>query len=759
MVAVPVRALPAQSRHGRGPGGRLDGAVPLLQGLLALLLGRRVRILLAMGIPCSLVIAVVVLLEGAPAWAQVKSPLTIVAGGQEATILADQIQQVGGAPELLIAVGNVEITHGRTRLLADRVELNQDTGDAVAQGRVVFFDDQDRLVGDRVDYNLKTGTGVVYNASTFSAPYYHLSARRMDRIGPGLYTLDHGTFTTCEGDEPAWAFKMGSGTVALDDLAYGQNASFWLTDKLPLVPWLPFFAAPIRRERQSGLLYPEFGSSNKKGFILKIPYFWAINDSQDMTLSLDTYTRRGEGVEGEYRYILSQQARGNFNGFFVSEFLRSAEDRQRLDIPENRGFFFLKHNWQITSRLAFRVDAAATTDDLVFREYGDALHDRAQQWAQTNVSLTQRWDRWSLTSNIMWYQDLTNPAAVELQRVPEIRLQALRQPVPGLPFLQFQTEATFTDFLRVVGSGGVRLDFHPRFFAPVPVAGLFTITPFIGPRFTFYNTRAVGTSFTAEGVWVEDTIHDNSVRQQIEEGFMAETRATRVFHLGGAGGIAAVQHVIEPRVELLVINGVNQKARPQYDRDIDNIGQVTQLTYSLINRLNAKTVSGPGEEPVRWELARLTVNQNFNIRKAANQGEAFGDLVADLLVRPLPTDIFGFRTDFAWSPYEAGWRYANADVTATYRDVVVTAGYRFNDISGSNFVTTKVSAKILANLDAHAALNYDIKAGQSVENRFGIDWRFQCFAISAEYVRRHGSENQFNVSISLLGVGQFGIGQ
>ena len=707
------------------------------------------------GVAYSIMIVLAVVVKSLPACAQTQS-LSIQAGDQEATILADQIQQVGGANQLLIAVGNVEITHGRTRLLADRVELNQDTGEAVAQGRVVFFDDQDRLVGERVDYNLKTGVGVVYNATTFSAPYYRLSAERMDRIGPGLYTLQNGAFTTCEGDEPLWSFKMGSGTVAMDDLAFGQNASFWLTDKVPIIPWLPFFAAPIRRERQSGFLYPEFGSSNKKGFIAKVPYFWAIDDSQDLTLSLDTFSRWGMGVEGEYRYILSQQARGNFNGFFVSEFLRNPEDRQRLDIPENRGYFFLKHDWQITPRLAFKVDATATTDDLVFRDYGDRLHDRALQWARTNVSISQRWDRWSLVSNIMWYQDLTNPAAVELQRVPEIRLQAVRQNVPGLPFVQFQTEATFTNFLRVVGSGGMRLDFHPRFFAPIPVAGLFTITPFVGPRFTFYNTRAVGTSFTAEGVWVEDTIHENSVRQQIEEGFVAETRATRVFQLDGAGGIAAIQHVIEPRAELLVINGVNQKARPQYDRDIDNIGQITQLAYSLTNRLNAKTVSGPGGEPVRWEMARLTLSQNFNIRKAVHQGEAFGDLVADLLIRPLPTNIFGFRTDVAWSPYAAGWRYANADVTATYRDVVLTAGYRFNDISGSNFVTANASAKILANLDAHVASNYDIRAGQFVENRVGIDWRFQCFAISAEYVRRHNSENQFNVSISLLGIGQIG---
>ena len=57
------------------------------------------------------------------AWGQSQSPVTIEAGGQEATILADQILQVGGSNDLMIAVGNVEITQGRTRLLADRVEI------------------------------------------------------------------------------------------------------------------------------------------------------------------------------------------------------------------------------------------------------------------------------------------------------------------------------------------------------------------------------------------------------------------------------------------------------------------------------------------------------------------------------------------------------------------------------------------------------------------------------------------------------------
>ncbi len=699
-------------------------------------------------------IALSLVLGTPPAWSQPKGPVTIRAGGQEATVLADQLQQVGGANELLIAVGNVEITQGQSRLLADRVELNQDTGEAVAQGRVVFFDGQDRLVGDRVDYNLKTGTGVVYNASTFSAPYYHLSAERMDRIGPGLYNVYRGVFTTCEGDEPAWSFKMGTGTVALDDIAYGQNASFWVTDKLPLVPWVPFFAAAIRRERQSGFLFPEFGSSSKKGLSAKIPYYWAISDSQDMTISLDTYTRRGVGVEGEYRYILSQRARGDFSGFFIREALRSDADRERLDIPENRGFFSFRHDWQIMPRLSFRVDANATTDDLVFREYGDALHERARQRAETNVFVSRRWDSWSLVANVLWYQDLTTPAATELQRVPEITLQGLRQPIPGMPYLQYETQASFTDFLRVVGDGGVRLDVHPRVFLPVPVAGLFTLTPFAGGRTTLYNTRAVGTKLTQHGVWVEDTIPEDRARLQAEGGIEAETRASRVFQLDGGGGIAALQHVIEPRMTLLEIRGINQKANPQYDRDIDRIGRVNQITYSLINRLNAKTVSGPNAEPVRWEMVRLALGQTFDIARANSQNQPFRDLTGDLIIQP--TGIFRFRADAAYNMYGLGLRSANTDLTATYRDVAVTIGSRFDDIAGANYVMAQVSAKILSNLDAHVAAGYDVKNGSSVENRVGIDWRFQCFAIAAEYVNRHDNENQVRFSISLLGVGQVG---
>jgi hypothetical protein len=67
-----------------------------------------------------------------------------------------------------------------------------------------------------------------------------------------------------------------------------------------------------------------------------------------------------------------------------------------------------------------------------------------------------------------------------------------------------------------------------------------------------------------------------------------------------------------------------------------------------------------------------------------------------------------------------------------------------------------VAAKLFASFDAHAGIGYDAHNSTSVENRIGFDWRFQCFAISAEYVNRKHNENAFHLSVNLLGVGQTG---
>ena len=270
----------------------------------------------------------------------------------------------------------------------------------------------------------------------------------------------------------------------------------------------------------------------------------------------------------------------------------------------------------------------------MYREYGDRLGDRARQYAQTNVFLSQRWDAFSLTANVLWYQDLTTPVATELQRTPEIKFFGVRQPVPGLPGFLYETEASLTNFYRVVGDSGLRIDRHPRVYYPIPVAGLFTVTPFAGGRLTYYNQHVVGTRVTKSGVTVEDTTYDPHVRRQAEGGFEVETRATRVFNMNGWGGLPALQHVIEPRATYLMIRGYDQKGNPQYDRDIDRIGRVTQVIYSLTNRVNAKTVAPTDAEAVRWEAVRVALSQVYDIDREISDRQPFKDLQGEFIFDP-----------------------------------------------------------------------------------------------------------------------------
>ena len=718
--------------------------------------------------PLALAAVLCGLYPPAETWAQ-QAPLSLQESGGETSVVADRIQQIGGDSNLLLATGNVEITRGGSRLIADRVELNRITGEAVAQGKVVFFDGQDRLVGERIDYNLNTGTGVVYKGSAQIPPYYRLSAERFDRLGESVYGLRQGVFTTCEGDVPDWSVHLGSGQADLDGVIFGRDASFWVKS-VPVIPWWPFFAAALRRERQSGFLFPEFGQNSRKGYFARVPYYWAISDSQDLTIALDTFTKRGMGLELDYRYVLSRETQGQITAFGVNESFLDSRGSKGLN--ENRGWIQIRHGWQITPSMSLKVDSNVTSDDDIYKTYADSTGARVRQRAETNVFLTQRWESWNLVGRVYWYQDLTTPRPVELQRVPEIKLEGLRQPVPGVPGLLYQTQASFVSFIREIGSEGVRGDFHPRVLYPIPVAGLFTMTPFLGGRLTYYNQRVVASAISqgpgnGYPVSVEKTVADDRVRQQVEAGMQLETRVSRVFNTDGTGGISALQHVIEPRATFLEIRGINQKDNPQYEpgggpsvgldpgyearTGIDAQNKAHEVTYTLVNRLNARTVSGPNEEPVRWELARLTLSQTYNFLPVS---EPFKDAVAEILIQP--NEHLRFRADARYNVYGLGVRDANADISAIFRDFSVTLGPRFNEQGGFRFLQASATARLTRYLNAKAASYWDVTNGRATEARGGLDIHFDCWAIGVEVIHRYASDDEIRFSVNLLGVGQAG---
>jgi LPS-assembly protein len=685
----------------------------------------------------TLLLVAIILAAGSPvALAQTQAPVVVPTAGGDVTILADRLEQIG-PDNLLVATGNVEITRGGARLMADRVEIDRETGAAVAQGRVVFYDGDDQLTGGRIDYNLKTGTGVVYGADARVAPYYRISGERMERLGESVYSVRRGIFTTCEDDPPSWSFRFGSGTADLDDLVYGTDASFWVKG-LPLIPFLPFFAAAIRRERQTGFLIPKVGQSSRMGFFTEVPFYWAISDSQDATIAPLYYERRGPGLDAEYRYVLSTDQKGTLSGFVVQEISKH---------DNTRAVGSVRHDWRIAPGLDFKVDVNGVTDDNVLHEYGDQLHQRSQQRVESNVFLTRRTESWNFVADVFWYQDLTTFRPVELQRVPELSVLGVRQPVPGLPGVLYEADASLVHFMRELGSSGTRADLHPRLSRPISPDGLFTVTPFVGGRLTGYDKTVTGfrTTRAVTGP-IEITDDEPRLRRLVEAGTDVEMTMSRVYDAGGWLGAEALLHTIEPRVNYTWIGGKGQDRLPIWTEGVDRIEDTSRVTYSLTNRIRGRTVTLADTEPVRWEMLRFVLGHSYDLQRD-QEGDAFTTLIL------APSNKLRFRGDLSYNVPNRNIPNATADVSATLPFVTTSVGVRYSDPGHVNFLQASVATDVWRNVIVRASTNWDLRTDTFVENRFGVDIRFQCWAIAIEYVNRTRRDDEIHFAVNLLGVG------
>jgi len=664
-------------------------------------------------------------------------PVTVGTAGGDVTILADRLEDIGGADSLLVATGNVEITHRNARLIADRVEINRETGDAVAQGRVVFYDGEDQLTGARIDYNIKTGTGRVYQGEGRAAPHFRFSGGQMDRLGESVYHVRRGVFTTCEDDPPAWSFRFGEATADLNEIVYGTGASFWVKD-IPLIPFVPFFAAAIRRERQTGLLFPRFGHSSRRGYYGEVPFFWAISDSQDATLAPIVFEKRGPGLSAEYRYVLSNEHRGEVRGFGLRE--------TQLD-GDNRGVFTLRHDSAFESGLVFRAHVDAVSDDTVLRDYGDRLQQRGSQRVESNVFLTRNWESWNLLGSLFWYQDLTTPRPVELQRLPEVAARSTRQPVPGVPGLLWELESSVVHFVRDVGSDGTRADLHPRLSRPFTPGGVLTLTPFVGGRLTAYDRRVVGFRRTREvNDPVEVTEDEARLRRLVEAGTDVEMKVSRVYGMGGTGGIDALLHTIEPRVNYTFIDGSKLGNLPLWSPGVDQIAETGRVAYTLTNRVRARTISSENAQAVRWELLRFVVGHAWDLRRDT-PGDVNGTLILE------PTDRLRLRADVAHGVKGEGVQSATTDVSVRLPFGSATLGARYSDTARFSFLTGGFSSELTSWARLSASTNWDTRRDAFVDSRMALDFKFQCWAITVEYVHRDTREDEVRFAVSLLGVG------
>jgi lipopolysaccharide assembly outer membrane protein LptD (OstA) len=537
------------------------------------------------------------------------------------------------ADRKVVASGNVRIVMGNRFLFADEVSADLDDQILVATGHVILMEGFNRLEGDRIEYNYRTNLGVVSNGRGTLEPGIGFSGAEIRREGERQYSLKDGRFTACRACEPEpatpdWEFRASEATIYQDEWIASRNTSFWIKG-IPAM-FSPVLALPIG-PRRTGFLIPRFSYGAHDGFGVKLPFFWAIDRSQDATIIPIYRTKRGFELDGEYRYVLDEHSRGAVTG-------RYYHDLQSGDQPPNRADGHWVHDQVLSPNWALKVNAQYQTDRTVNRAFIDnSAAERTQSTLDSIAFVSNSTPRYVFTGLAATSEDLSGLSTNWLMRVPEANFQWLPAPLFGSPLIgEGNTSAVF--FTQTGETSTGRFDLYPALHLPLDLSRWLTSATSVALRETAYTSSGQGGG--------------GANRFLVEAGQQFGSRFARRFDQPGLG-FQRLTHVVEPSLGYLYVPWVNQLSLPQFGL-ADFVSGQNRLAYRLANRIMARRETGG--EVRNYELASLSIAQSVNLQP---QTREFSNLYLEALtperidqavtdVRPLGNS-FSQATERRWS--------------------------------------------------------------------------------------------------------------
>jgi hypothetical protein len=221
------------------------------------------------------------------------------------------------------------ILYGKTRtkyndieLTAPKVIMDQQTNlltavhhlDSATNAitRAKFTQGDQAFESDTIVYNFKTQKGITRNTYTQQDELY-IKAGTSKRIDANTYFIREGYFTTCNLDDPHFAFKTNKLKVINNKVAVSgpTHPEF---EGVPVPIWLPFGYYPMKKGRHSGILAPQFTATEQFGLGLTgLGYYHVLNDYVDVTVQGDIYSYGGWAATLRPTYRKRYRYQGGFN--------------------------------------------------------------------------------------------------------------------------------------------------------------------------------------------------------------------------------------------------------------------------------------------------------------------------------------------------------------------------------------------------------------------------------------------------------------
>ncbi len=688
------------------------------------------------------------------------------------------------------------------QIFADRIEWNITTGEFEAAGNVLLASPTARLSAERVVFNTKTGLGTFHTASGMASlgnrgaqdksmfgtlePDIYFSGETIDKIGEDKYRITKGWFTTCVQPTPRWQVVTGKATINLEDYAILRNAVVRVKD-VPVF-YLPVWYYPIQSDdRASGFLLPTYGRSTYRGQSLSNAFFWAINRSQDLTLFHDWYTKTGQGVGSEYRYVAAQGSEGQFRAY------RLDQKEASFDLPGGGttvtpGGTSYEIGGGVTQQLPAGLRARARVDyfsSLTTQQlYNANIYEASRRQRSIGGSMTGAWGAVSVTGNFQRNELFSSETTSIVNGfAPSITANLSSKRIGQLPlYVAITSEAS--NILYKNRSQDVESDLG---------LGKFDATPTLRAALSNWPFLNINTSVAYRHTLFTESLDTRGVQVPVSlTRRYFDLRAdvlgpvfSRVFTPNNALA-DRLKHVIEPNLSIQRItdfDNLNRVVTTTSSYDFV-IGGVTRINYGLTNRIlvrkapAAPQASAAASAP--RELVSVAVTQTYYTDAQASRFDTtyqsgynplnplsnFSPIA--LTMRAAPTAFTTGTLRLEYDHEQGSVRSFSATGNSTYRAAQVALGWSTRSYSPTFRENALNASTTLSLLNGQTGgtylLNWDIGRGYVIQQRWVGFYSAQCCGLAIEYQEYNfpadprfpiPKDRRFNLSFTLAGIGTF----
>jgi len=535
--------------------------------------------------------------------------------------------------------GHVHLTQGNQQAFADHVVIHRNAQkpnsfDLIeATGHVKILEPGLRVDGTKADINLEQNVDVIQNA------HYRLYERHARGTADSITIRDrsrmilkNATYTTCSPFQNTWTVKASN--VDLNKKTgrgRARHARLYVKD-IPVF-YFPYVDFPIDDRRQTGFLFPSFGTTNRSGAELAAPFYWNIAPNYDATFTPRYLSKRGGELQGQFRYLTSH-SRGEIEGGILPHDMayRSFLAKEKAKVAELSPNDPLRQDPRVTAlnrggttRQAFRAQHATTfdsnwsgglqyqtvSDDNYFMDFGHTLGLASTTQLLQQADLTYQDLNWKVTSRLQQHQTLhpfLGPVTPSVyKRVPQV---ALQNTFLDLPYgLEWTTSGEFSRFLHK----------HDSFANPAftmadraqlrPGISLPFITPgwFIKPRLQ-WNLLAYALMINPKLSATNPTLTSQQPKGPVSTVPMFDLDSGLIFERNFVAKNEPYIQTLEPRLYYLHVPFRDQNNLPIFDtsypgfdynqlyRDnrfsgLDRVGDANQVTLGVTSRFLSEETS------------------------------------------------------------------------------------------------------------------------------------------------------------------------